>query len=787
MGEFGIGQPVRRKEDARLLTGKGRYTDDINVPGQVYACFLRSPQAHAKILSIDTAEALAAPGVVAVYTAQDLAADKIGVIPTALDLKNKRTGEEAFKPPRHALVGDTVRCVGDLVAMVIAATHVQARDAAEMIAVDYEELPAVVNTARLLDADAPVIWPERGSNLCLHWENAEPGPADALFAKAAKIVSVDLINNRVVAVPMEPRCALADFDSATGRTTLYAPTQGGRRIIGMMASRIFKIPPKDMRLLAYDTGGGFGVRSKCYPELVLVVYAARKLKRAVKWQGDRSETFVSDYHGRDQINHAEAAFDANGKMLAMRAETILNIGAYVSENGPRLPINGGGKIFGAGYDVPVLYFSVKACFSNTTPTDTYRGAGRPEANYIMERLMERAAEEFGISGIEMRKRNFVREFPYTTQMGCVIDSGDFAGTLDKALERSDWAGFGERRAEAKTRGKLRGIGIGYYVEGAGGRPTEEMRVQLTKDGAVNVIAGTYSHGQGHHTVYSQLVSEFLGVPFDNINLVQGDTDVMPAGASGTFGSRSSMMGGVGIKRACALIVEKGKRIAGHLLQADPAKVTFAEGVFRAAAGSVSLEEVAKAAQDPSKLPDGLTPGLDESYFYERTGEGNNFPNGCHVCEVEVDPETGSLAIKRFTAVDDCGVVLNPFIVDGQVMGGIAQGIGQAVTENTVYDQETGQFLTASFMDYAMPRAGDFPGIDISFNVVPCVTNDLGVKGAGEAGCCGAPSALVHAVIDALRGYGIGHIDMPLTSERVWRTIQQAKSHKRQPATSHVPA
>jgi carbon-monoxide dehydrogenase large subunit len=769
MGQFGIGQPVRRKEDARLLTGNGRYTDDINLPGQLYAYFLRSPQAHAKILSMDTAEALAAPGVVAIYTGQDLLADEIGPLPTNIDLKNKRTGEEAFKPARHALAVDCVRCVGDLVAMVIAESQLEARDAAELIMVDYEELPPIANTAKLLDADAPLVWPERGSNLCLHWENGEPGPADDAFAKAAKVVTVDLVNNRVVPVPMEPRCALADFEADKNRTTLYAPTQGGRRIILIMARKIFKEPDQNFHLVAYDTGGGFGVRSKCY--------------RAVKWHGDRSETFVSDYHGRDQVNHAEMAFDANGKILAMRAETILNIGAYVSENGPRLPINGGGKILGGAYDVPILYFSVKACFSNTTPTDTYRGAGRPEANYIMERLMERAAEAFGITPIEMRKRNFVSEFPYTTQMGCTIDSGDFAGTLDMALEKADWAGFDKRRAESQSRGKLRGIGIGYYVEGAGGRPTEEMRVQIAKDGSINVIAGTYSHGQGHHTVYSQLITDLLGVPFDKVNLIQGDSDVMPKGASGTFGSRSSMMGGVGIKRACEALVEKGKKIAGHLLQAEPSKVGFSEGVFRAAAGSISLEEIARAAQDPNKLPDGLSPGLDESYFYDRNADGegdgdsNNFPNGCHICETEVDPDTGTIEIVAFTAVDDCGVVLNPMIVDGQVLGGIAQGIGQAIMENTVYDQETGQFLTGSFMDYGMPRAQHFPNIGIFFNTVPCTTNDLGVKGAGEAGCCGAPSALVHAVIDALRDYGIRHVDMPLTPERVWRTIQQANGRK----------
>ena len=772
MGQFGIGQPVRRKEDARLLTGKGRFTDDINLPGQLFAYFLRAPHAHARIRTIDTGGAGTAPGVVAIYTAKDLLADGLAPIPTNVDLKS-RSGEPTYKPPRHALAVDRVRFVGDPVALVIADSLLAARDAAERIAVDYEELPAIADTARLLDAQAPVVWPEHGSNLCLHWENDSPERADAAFARAAKTVTVDIVNNRVVPVPMEPRCALAAYDPATGRTTLYAPLQGGRRIMQMMTRRIFKIPDSEMRMVSYDTGGGFGVRSKCYPELVATVYAARKLKRTIKWQGDRGETFVSDYHGRDQINHAEMAFDAGGRILAMRAETVVNIGAYVSENGPAMPISLGGRILGTAYDVPVLYFSVKAAFSNTTPTATYRGAGRPEANMIMERLMELGAEALGLSAIDLRKRNFIERFPYTTQMGLVIDSGDFPGTLDMAVSKAGWDGFQERRQASRERGKLRGIGIGYYVEGAGGRPAEEMRIQIQADGTVNVIAGTYSHGQGHHTVYSQIVADLLGVSFDRINLVQGDTDVMPKGASGTYGSRSSMMGGVALKRACENIVEKGRRIAAHLLQTETQSVIFGAGVFRGKGGSVTIDEVAAASQDTNKLPDGVAAGLDESYLYEREGESNNFPNGCHICEVEVDPETGVIDIVRFTAVDDCGVVLNPFIVDGQVMGGVAQGIGQATSEHTVYDSDTAQFLTASFMDYGMPRATTVPHMDVYFNAVPCATNDLGVKGAGEAGCCGAPTALVHAVVDALRELGVRHLDMPLTPERVWRAVREA--------------
>ena len=776
MGQYGIGQPIRRKEDARLLTGNGRYTDDVNLDGQAYVYFLRSPYAHAKINAIDLADALAAPGVIAIYTSADLIADGVKPIPCEANAKSLK-GVPLFKPPRHALAFERVRYAGEPVAMIIAETYNEARDASELIQIDYEELPAIADTSRLADADAPVVWDDLGSNVGLHWETQESAVSEAIFKTAYKTVELDLLNNRLVGNPMEPRCAVSHHDSQTGRTTLYAPSQGGRRVINAIAKDILNVPPQSLRMVSLDTGGGFGIRSKTYPELVLMVWAARKQPRPLKWRADRGETFVSDAHGRDQSTKASAAFDKDGKILAVRNETIVNVGAYLSENGAILAMMGGGKIMGTAYDVPVLYFSVKSCFSNTVPTDTYRGAGRPEVNFIMERLIELGAEAFGISSIEMRKRNFIREFPYKTQMGCLIDSGDFPGTLDMTLEKGDYAGFAARKAESKARGKLRGIGIGYYVEGAGGRPFEEMRIRFEKDGKVKIFAGTFSHGQGHDTVYSQLLNEYLGVDASKVELIQGDSDTSPKGAVGTFGSRSSMMGGVAIKRASEAIVEKGKKIAGHLMQTEPAKVTFKDGVFHGGSSSVTLEEVARAAQDPSKLPEGLEGPLDESYYYERQGESQNFPNGCHLIEAEVDPDTGTVEIVKFTAIDDCGTVLNPLIVDGQVLGGIAQGIGQALVENTVFDNETGQLLTASFMDYGMPRASDFPMIGIYFNSVPSPTNDLGVKGAGEAGACGAPPALVHAALDALKDYGIRHIDMPLTPEKVWRAIQAAKSGK----------
>jgi carbon-monoxide dehydrogenase large subunit len=574
---------------------------------------------------------------------------------------------------------------------------------------------------------------------------------------------------------MEPKAALATYDPESGTSTLYCPSQGGRRIQNTIARRILKIVPEAMRVVSNDTGGGFGIRSKVYPELVCVVWAARKYGRPVKWRGDRSETFVSDYHGRDQVNHAEMGLDESGRVIALRVETILNVGAYLSENGPRLPINGGGKIIPCAYDIENFYLSVKPVFTNTTPTDTYRGAGRPEANFLMERLMDAAAEACGLTRDEIRRRNLIppAKLPYKTQMGNLIDSGDFVGSMEMAMAAAGWQTFPERRAESEARGNLRGLGLSCFIEGAGGPPSEEMRIRMEPDGSATVFAGTYSHGQGHETVYAQLVNEYLGVPIERVRLVQGDTAIAPKGSSGTMGSRSSMMGGVGIKRASAQIVKKGKTIAAHLLQTEPDRVSFSEGCFRVDASSIPLSDVVTAAHDSRSLPEGLSPGLDESALYERGAEEQNYPNGCHICEVEVDPDLGTIEILNYVAVDDCGVVLNPLIVHGQVYGGVAQGLGQALLENVVYEP-SGQLVTGTYMDYGMPRAEHLPHVQALFNVVPCKTNDLGVKGAGEAGACGAPAALVSAVVDALKPLGVRHIDMPLHPERVWQAIAEAR-------------
>lgn len=773
--KFGIGQPVRRKEDQRLLKGGGRFTDDINVPGQAHLAFVRATAAHARIKGVDTAAARKAPGVIAVYSGKDMAADGVGRVMTDAALKNL-AGKVMFRTERLALPTDKIRYCGEPIAIVVAETAWQARDAAELVQFDLDELPAVVTPPQALAKGAPAIHDEQADNLCLHWENSTSADYDAVAKTAAKIVTIDIINNRVIPVPMEPKCCLADMDTGTGRMTIYAPFQGGRRVQGSIAELLFDGDETRVRHVSDNTGGGFGTRSKIYPEIVAIAYAAKKLGRAVKWSGDRSETMVSDLHGRDQIDKAELALDANGKILGYKIEMLANIGAWVTENGARLPIDGGGRIVGGLYDIPVLYFSCKAVMTNTVPTDTYRGAGRPEANFLIDRLVEKAAREMGIDIREMRKRNYITTFPYKTRMGLTIDAGDFAKCQDEACKTIGWDGFPARRNVSQARGLLRGIGLTSFIEGSGGRPEETMRLRFEKDGTVSVICGTFSHGQGHGTVYSQILHDKLGIPFESVNLIQGDTDTAPEGASGTYGSRSSQMGSMAIIGAAGIIVEKGKKIAGHLLQAPPAEVKFAGGNFTARAGSISITDIAKAAHDPARLPDGMPPGLDETFVYKRTGgrDDMNFPNGCHACEVEVDPETGDIQIVDFVAADDCGFVLNPLIVHGQVHGGIAQGIGQALTEYLVYDQETGQLLTGTFMDYGMPRAHHFPDVKAIFVPTMSTNNDLGVKGAGEAGACGAPTAFVHAVLDALRPLGVNHIEMPLTPNRVWRAIQDAK-------------
>ncbi len=767
MDKFGIGQPVRRKEDVRLLTGRGTYTDDLDPPGQAHLVVVRSPHAHARIVSIGTAEAKAAPGVLAVLTGADADADGIGRFPVMVDVPG-RDGTTLFAPPREMLQTRKVRMVGDPVAIVVAETRQQAQDAAELVEVAYDPLPSVTDTAASLAPDAPLLWEEHGSNLCVHWSSGREAEAEAAFARAARIVRVDLVNNRLVGNPMEPRVAVGEYDAAADRWTLTSPTQGVIRVRDGFAKHILKVPNEKLRVVSPDVGGGFGLRGKIHVESGMVLWAAKRLGRPVKWRSDRTETFLSDPHGRDHVTEAEMAFDANGKTLGVRIRTIAAMGAYLQDFGPRIPTVAGGRINGTVYDIQALNVQVRCVFTNTQPTDAYRGAGRPETAYVLERLYDQGALAFRLDRAEIRRRNFIRpeQIPYRNAAGNEIDSGRFAETQDKALALADWAGFPTRRAEAARRGRLRGIGLGYFIEASGGQPSEWARVRFEPDGMVTLTVGTFSHGQGHETAYAQVLRSKLGIDFDRVRFVQGDTAVVPQG-NGTGGSRSSQMGGVAIARASDLVLAKARRLAAHALEAAAEDIEFDAGAgrFRVAGTDLSCgwDRVIEIAGAP---PEGETPGLDEQLVYTRNTECN-FPNGCHVAEVEIDPDTGRVEIARYAAVDDVGNVINPLLVHGQSHGGIMSGIGQALLEHAVWDRESGQFLTATFQDYAMPRAADAPHFELGFHVVPCPNNDLGVKGAGEGGACGAPPAIVSAVCDAL---GIAHIDMPVTAEKVWRVL-----------------
>ncbi len=768
MDKFGIGQPVRRKEDVRLLTGRGTYTDDLSRPGMAQMFILRSPYANARITRIDTAAARTAPGVVLVLTGADADADGIGLFPVQVDIPGKG-GTTLYCPPRKILQTDFVRFVGDPVALVVAETRAQAQDAAELIEVDYDELPSVTDTAAAAEPGAPVIWTEHGSNISVHWDSGREERADAAFLGAAHVVSVELVNNRVVGNPMEPRVALGEYDAATASYTLHSPTQGVMRVQDSLAKLIFRIPKEKLRVVSLDVGGGFGLRGKTFCESAMVLWAARHAGRPVKWLAGRSETFVSDPHGRDHVTRAEMALDASGRTLGVRIRTVANMGAYLQDFGPRIATAAGGRINGTVYDIQALNVQVKCVFTNTCPTDAYRGAGRPETAYVLERLYDQAALKLGMAREAIRALNHIRpdQLPYTNVANNPIDSGNFTETQDMALKLADWGGFPARRAAAKAAGKLRGIGLGYFIEASGGQPNEWAKVKMESDGTAVVTVGTFSHGQGHETAFAQIVHEKLGIPFEKVKLVQGDTDVVERG-NGTGGSRSSQMGGVAVLRTSGLVLEKAKRLAAHLMEAAPGDVELDGGRFRVAGTDLVREwtDVIALANDPARLPAGETAGLDENLVYTRNMECN-FPNGAHVAEVEIDADTGQVQIVRYAAVDDVGNVINPMLVHGQSHGGIMSGIGQALLEHAVYDKESGQFLTATFQDYCMPRASDAPHFDLEFNIVPCPNNDLGVKGAGEGGSCGAPPAIVSAVCDAL---GVAHIDMPVTPEKVWRVL-----------------
>jgi carbon-monoxide dehydrogenase large subunit len=769
--KYGVGQSVPRKEDPRLVTGGGQFTDDLNFPDQLYLRLLRSPYAHGAVVSVDTTVASEAPGVVAIYTAADLR--ELGGLPCRAALKDA-AGKPAFIPHRPILAETKVCFVGQAVAAVVAHSPEQAQDAVELIEFDVAELSACVNPANALLPDTLPLHDPHDSNLSVHFENGDSEEVSAALAQATHLVEVELINNRVAPSPLEPRACVGLFQD--NQYVLYNPSQGAFAQQGVLAKSMFNIDPSRIRVVSLDTGGGFGIRGEVQPEACVCLFAARELGRPVKYTGDRSEMFLSDSHGRDNLTRVTAGFDEQGTILAMRVETTANLGAYCSAVGPFVPTMAGGRIVGTVYRIPHVHHSVRCVFTNTMPVAAYRGAGRPEACYVMERLMEAAAREMGMDAIELRKRNFVSaaEMPYTMPSGVALTSGEFAQTLDLALARADWHGFDDRVVPNREQGMLCGHGLGYYVESSGGGPEEEANITVNEDGSVDVVVGTFSHGQGHRTTYSQILSDVLGIDFDQINIIQGDTEQVKFGG-GTGGSRSSQMGGIAVKKACEAVLEDAQDVAADLLQAARETLTYADGEFTTTQNSstVSLAQVAKAAQQPQFGGRGLSKLLR----YDRGG-GFTFPNGCHVAEVEIDPETGVIRLLRYSAVDDCGRVINPLLAGGQVHGGVAQGIGQTLLEHAVYD-DSGQLITGSLMDYAMPRASHLCDIDVSFNEVLDPNNELGVKGIGEGGACGAPPAVVNAVIDALAPLGITAVDMPLTSQTIWRALRRSRRNASQ--------
>jgi carbon-monoxide dehydrogenase large subunit len=781
MTQFGIGQPVRRVEDRRFLTGRGHYLDDIVRPRQAHAVMLRSPHAHARIRAIDTMVAAAGPGVLAILTGADLAKDGIGTIPCLSGVANRDKSPMAT-PPRPAIALDRVRHVGDTVAMVVAETLAAARDAAERIAVDYQPLPSVVDTGQALEPGQPAVWPkgadEHPGNLCFDWEIGDSTAVERAAAASRHRVSLSLVNNRLIVNSMEPRGAIGEYDGGEDSYTLWSSTQGSHFVRNLLAEHIFHIPENRIRVVTPDVGGGFGMKLFLYPEHVLVLWAAKKLGRPVKWIPDRSDSFMTDTQGRDNLTRLDLALDDELRFLGLKVEITANMGAYLSNFAPEIPTFAGAVMYSAVYAIPALHVGVKGVFTNTVPVDAYRGAGRPEAAYAIERLIETAARRLGVAADELRRRNFIRPaaMPYTTPLGLTYDSGDFARNMDDALAAADTAGFAARRAAARARGQYRGLGHAVYIEQSGFPPDEFAELRFDPSGTLTLLMGTQSSGQGHQTAYAQLAAEKLGLALDKIRVLQGDTDAIGFGR-GTGGSRSLPVGGAALAHAADKLILKGGKIAAHLLEAAEADITFADGSF-AIVGTdraVSIDAVARAAFNPAQLPPGLEPGFAESGHF--TPPAPTFPNGCHVCEVEIDPETGHMAILRYLVVDDFGVVINPLLLAGQVNGGIAQGVGQAMLEHCVYDSGSGQLLTGTLSDYALPRADDLPALEFSYNVVPCLTNPLGVKGAGEAGAIGAPPALVNAVVDAVAELGIDHLDMPLTPEKLWRALRDAAGAK----------
>ena len=776
MTKFGIGQAVRRVEDQRFATGAGQYVGDFSLPRQCYGVAVLSPHAHAAIRRVDVTAAKAAPGVLAVLTGADALTDKIGGIPPFF-MPDSWGGPKGYPTTRPVLLADRVRCVGDRVAFVVAETEAQARDAAELVAVDYEPLPAVVDLKSATQPQAPKIWQDcPNGNIGVTIAFGDKAATDAVFAAAKHVVAVRLVNNRITANPIEPRCAIGMYDAADGRFTLYTTSQDPHSVRATLAADVFGVPQSKIRVISPDVGGGFGMKANIYPDDVLVLWASKRCGRPVKWTATRGESLLCDNHARDQIVHGELALDDNGKFLAIRSTAYQALGAYWW-GAATAPLFWSLMFVPSLYDVQTIHISTNAVFTNTAPTSVYRGAGRPEAIYLIERLVERAAQVTGIDRVELRRRNLIAAdaLPYHTPTHHTYDSGEFEKLMDTCLAAADWNGFAARRKDSERRGKLRGRAVTPYIE-LGGVFNERMEIRFDPGGMVTIIAGTHSHGQGHATAFSQLVAEWLGVSFEAINYIQGDTEKVAFGR-GTFAARSSLVGGNGLRVAADAIIARGKEMAGALMEAAPVDIEFSAGTFTVMGTDkrMSIGDVAHAFFAPAGPVTKLGLGLDGVGTWSGVpGGAPNYPNGCQVCEVEVDPETGAVRIDRFVAVDDLGMIINPLICEGQIHGGIAQGVGQALFENIVYDPDSGQLVTGSFLDYCMPRAGDFPPIVSEMLEVPAKTNPLGIKGIGEAGTIAAPPTVVNAVLDALHHLGVEHLDMPLTPARIWEAANAAK-------------
>ncbi|NKB58816.1 MAG: molybdopterin-dependent oxidoreductase [Alphaproteobacteria bacterium] len=765
----GIGVSVPRIEDEALLTGKGRFIDDINLPDQAHAHFVRSPYAHARISSIDSSAALEEPGVIAVFTGADMDRDDVGAIVGSAPVENK-DGSPLFVPERRAMATNVARYAGETVAVVIAETAAQAADAAELLDIDYEELPSVTKTGGALDAEAPVIWAEVGSNIALDWETGDRSATDAAFSRAAHVTQVDLVNNRIVVGATEPRGAVAQFDPLTRRYTVYTPTQGNNPVHTAMAKPGLNVPMSDIHLITPDVGGGFGIKNGIYPEQIVLPWAAKKLDRPVKWYPSRSDAFLTDYHARDHVMHAELALDVGGNFLAIRCKTTSSMGAYHTGGAAIIPTKGGTRMLTNVYRIDTVFAETTCVFTNNTPTAAFRGAGKPEFCYMVERLVDKAARELNIDPAELRRRNLVAptEMPYSTPTGLVYDSGDFEDNMTQALALAGQETLAERKQKARDTGKLLGFGYAVYTEPDG---FMDNRVGMTFDssGVITVTLTGQTNGQGHATVFSQITASQLGLPFDNIHVVQGDSDRIGPG-SGTGGSRTTTVAGAGIVQSSEQIIEKGKRIAAQMLEASAGDIEFQGGQFVIAGTdrSVDLVTVAKASFSSASVPVGEDLGLEANAHY--VARAYNYPCGCHVAEVEIDRDTGYVQVTRYAMVSDFGTIVNPMLLEGQLHGGVSNGLGQALSEEVVYDPDSGQLLTGSFMDYCMPRAIETPDFAWATTETTCLTNPLGVKGCGESGPTASMPAVVNAIVDALSEFGVTEIDMPVTAEKVWRAI-----------------